>query len=281
VSAASSPAGLLRCPTCRRPLADEGRTWVCPEGHRFPVQEGLPLFAAGADEGVFGDYAEHYDAGHGSPWVVEHLLSRRLEMLKPYLPPEAPILEVGCGTGSFLGQVIGRVGERPGSYYHGVDLSPSMLRQAARRLGRSVILAQADGQRLPFADGTFGLVYCQALLHHIHRRLESNLEEMFRVLLPGGVLWLLDSNPWNPLWWYYIIQPYEGDIKQISTRRLAGVLRSLGADRITCSYHGAMPHRLPAGLLTLFQRLERTWERLPGLNRFSTHYLVTCRKGLR
>ncbi|XIA64115.1 class I SAM-dependent methyltransferase [Bradyrhizobium sp. TZ2] len=42
-------------------------------------------------------------------------------------------------------------------------------------------------ERLPFADGTFDVVFARAVLHHM-RNLDSACREMFRVLRPGGML---------------------------------------------------------------------------------------------
>jgi len=62
------------------------------------------------------------------------------------------ILEVGVGTGKNLPH------HPEGSRSVAVDLSPRMLRRAARkagRLGRDLDLVLADAQRLPFRDGVF------------------------------------------------------------------------------------------------------------------------------
>ncbi|WMT72571.1 methyltransferase domain-containing protein [Bradyrhizobium sp. Ash2021] len=42
-------------------------------------------------------------------------------------------------------------------------------------------------ERLPFADGTFDVVFARAVLHHM-RDLDGACREMFRVLRPGGML---------------------------------------------------------------------------------------------
>lgn len=45
----------------------------------------------------------------------------------------------------------------------------------------------ADVQRLPFADGSFDVVFCRAMLHHVDR-VGDAMGEMQRVLRPGGML---------------------------------------------------------------------------------------------
>jgi SAM-dependent methyltransferase len=48
---------------------------------------------------------------------------------------------------------------------------------------------QADGQTLPFQAATFDLVFSHSVIEHV-RDAEDYLRECFRVLRPGGVLYL-------------------------------------------------------------------------------------------
>ena len=54
-----------------------------------------------------------------------------------------------------------------------------------RSSGCRVMVTRADGERLPFAEGTFDLVFGRATLHHA-RDLEAMCREVHRVLRPGG-----------------------------------------------------------------------------------------------
>jgi ubiquinone/menaquinone biosynthesis C-methylase UbiE len=98
------------------------------------------------------------------------------------------VLEVAVGTGLNLGK-----------YPHdvkltGIDLSEEMLgiaRSRAQELGRSVDLQQGDAHALPFADDAFDTVVCTFGLCAIPN-LEAALDEMARVLRPGGKLILVD-----------------------------------------------------------------------------------------
>jgi ubiquinone/menaquinone biosynthesis C-methylase UbiE len=64
----------------------------------------------------------------------------------------------------------------------GLDISEGMLLRAKCRLGKIV---HGDSQRLPFRDGTFDVVLCRALLHHLPDP-RQGIAEMARVLKPGG-----------------------------------------------------------------------------------------------
>lgn len=61
------------------------------------------------------------------------------------------------------------------------------IRQLAREAGLSITVTQEVGERLPFADGVFDLVYVRQVLHHA-RDLRLLCRQLFRVLRPGGQL---------------------------------------------------------------------------------------------
>ncbi|MBS2038331.1 methyltransferase domain-containing protein [bacterium] len=77
---------------------------------------------------VYRDWAEHYDQElvHGLGWDKP---ARVCQVLLPYLPPEASILDVGAGTG-LVGQFLHEQGLRKLS---ALDFSPEMLEQAKKR----------------------------------------------------------------------------------------------------------------------------------------------------
>jgi len=103
------------------------------------------------------------------------------------------VLDLACGLGR-----VSRVLAARGAKVVGVDNALAMLLAARQNLGRhraKASLVQGASNVLPFADGAFRAVVCFGLLEHLPRALqETTLAEAFRVLAPGGALFLVVNN---------------------------------------------------------------------------------------
>jgi ubiquinone/menaquinone biosynthesis C-methylase UbiE len=191
----------LRCPDCRAPLTATGATLTCTScAAAYPVIDGIPQLVGSrsqlnlAEVATQDHVADHYDGVryHRTSSVRYH--EDTMEQLVELAPPHGVILDDGCGTGAFL-EFARRRGTQVDRYV-GIDVSRGMLGHAAKRLqvdGIDHLLAQADACRLPFADDTFDVVYARALLHHLPEPAQG-IQEIRRVLKPGGVAVVLDPN---------------------------------------------------------------------------------------
>jgi SAM-dependent methyltransferase len=105
------------------------------------------------------------------------------------LPPQASVLEIGCGVGSFW--ITNRDGIPPGWRVTLTDSSPGMVSEAERRLSAQrpgFTFAKVAAENLPFPDATFDAVFAHFMLYHVDDRSRA-IREMARVLRPGGQLY--------------------------------------------------------------------------------------------
>jgi malonyl-CoA O-methyltransferase len=90
------------------------------------------------------------------------------------------LLDVGCGTGR-------RLRDTNAALAVGVDSSLDMLRLAPHKQR----LAAADVRALPFAAGSFGVVWCRLVIGHVCE-LEAAYSELSRVCRTGGTVIVSD-----------------------------------------------------------------------------------------
>jgi SAM-dependent methyltransferase len=105
------------------------------------------------------------------------------------MTPGQRLLDIGCGRGALIQVFSSKVAFIKPPV--GIDLSGEMLRLANRDLDKPshpVVLMQASGLALPFADASFDVVVSSYVLKHLSDRdLLRFFEELQRVLAPAGV----------------------------------------------------------------------------------------------
>lgn len=114
--------------------------------------------------------------------------------------PGERILDVGCGPGFYVAEILEEVG--PDGSVVGLDPSPDMLAVAAERAkGHSnVELREGDATSLPFEDDDFDGAISVQVLEYVEDATRA-LAEIHRVLRPGGrvVVWDVD---WGTVSWH-------------------------------------------------------------------------------
>jgi len=107
-------------------------------------------------------------------------------------------LDVGCGSGAMVLELCKR-----GCEAVGADLSSSMVRNVrhvfAAFSASKPILTVADLEHLPFADHCFTVIVCAGVIEYLERDVTA-LEEIARVLKPGGVAFITVTNALAPFW---------------------------------------------------------------------------------
>jgi len=115
------------------------------------------------------------------------------------------LLEVGCGMGTDLLQFA-----RGGAQVTGIDLTPRSLeisRQHLSLYGERGDFANADCERLPFADESFDVVYSNGVLHHTPDTAGA-VREIHRVLRPGGLARVMLYHRGSWAYWSQVILRY-------------------------------------------------------------------------
>jgi len=137
------------------------------------------------------------DRYHGAARLLVRRLHRGVaaEVAESGLPAGGNVLDIGCGPGLFLREIAER---RPDLRLTGIDLSPSMIEVARRVLAESVAktsvrLDNGDAGAMPYADASFDLIVSTISMHHWQEP-ERVVAEAFRVLGPGGGLWVYDAS---------------------------------------------------------------------------------------
>jgi ubiquinone/menaquinone biosynthesis C-methylase UbiE len=143
------------------------------------LQRGVPLNSRHVAS--FDSAAQSFERHRQFPAGIGHAI-RSSVLAMPAASRPARILDLGAGTGR-----IGRAFVEFGDAYIGIDLSISMMREFTARSDAKPALVQAEGQRLPFADGAFDLVLLMQVLSGVSdwRKL---LAEARRVLKRGGAV---------------------------------------------------------------------------------------------
>lgn len=116
------------------------------------------------------------------------------------------LLDAGCGTGWFSKGAADR-----GANVTSMDLGEGLLSQVAKKCKSERVVGSI--LEMPFDDNTFDYVVSSEVIEHIPEPMKG-VEEIFRVLKPGGTMVL--TTP-NQFWYWSVVvanrfklRPYQG-----------------------------------------------------------------------
>ena len=152
--------------------------------------------------------ADQSDASDRRRYFEE--IERRRYAQEPHIVPEGAfttfagkrVLEIGCGVGTDGAQFA-----RGGALYTGINIDAGSVALARERFELERLpgtIRQMNAERLEFPDGTFDHVYSFGVIHHSPNT-ERIVQEMFRVLKPGGTVTVMVYNKSSVNYWFEIM----------------------------------------------------------------------------
>ncbi|MCC5639852.1 class I SAM-dependent methyltransferase [Nostoc sp. CHAB 5844] len=122
---------------------------------------------------------------------------RQLALQGLTITSDTQVLDLCCGSGQST-QFLVKISQN----VTGLDASPLSLQRAKRNVPEASYV-EAFAEKMPFAENSFDVVHTSAALHEMQpEQLRQIIQEVYRVLKPGGVFTLVDFHaPNNPIFW--------------------------------------------------------------------------------
>jgi ubiquinone/menaquinone biosynthesis C-methylase UbiE len=177
---------------------------------------------------------------------------------------KAVVLDLGCGRGDNSIELALRY-----SKVIGVDLEGNF--EVPKSI-KNLKLIKANAEKLPFKRNTFDIIFAKDTLHHIHN-LGLTLSEVKRVLKPGGRLIVVESNRYNPIFYFHMTRMEKHN--HFSAGYLKLLLEEHGFTIKKFNHVDSRVYPIPnMAIHNLFHFLETLVENLPLVNQFSSYNVV-------
>lgn len=189
-----------------------------------------PPTRSGSGSGYRFGYSKATTASHSSRTIHSDA-----SFVMPHMKPYFKVLDVGCGPGTITIGFASLVDPCQGGSVTGVDVGEPVL-QSARQVADSESQGQPSWkdmltfqqanvlEGLPFADGTFDVVFTSQTLSHLAPVPDAPvaaLKEMRRVLKEGGFLAARDAASLT-------YQPYRVELQRCLVDRMYKVINGTG-----------------------------------------------------
>ncbi|MEH1951840.1 MAG: class I SAM-dependent methyltransferase [Nostoc sp.] len=122
---------------------------------------------------------------------------RQLALQGLTIHSDSQVLDLCCGSGQTTEFLV-----KTSQNVTGLDASPKSLQRARLNVPEASYV-EAFAEEMPFADNLFDVVHTSVALHEMQpQQLRKIINEVYRVLKPGGVFTLVDFHaPTNPIFW--------------------------------------------------------------------------------
>jgi SAM-dependent methyltransferase len=163
-------------------------------------------------------------------------------------------LDVGCGVGAFHPYVRDLFAR-----FCGVDISAKSIDQAqAKRTDAEY--AAYDGASLPYPADTFDFVSTICVMHHVPpAQWPSFMAELRRVTRKGGMIAVIEHNPFNPLTRFAVNRcEFDRDAVLLRASKTESLMKQAGLSRAESDYFLFFPFKAEIAV-----RTERAIRKLP------------------
>ena len=173
-------------------------------------------------------------------------------------------LDVGCGIGlfhPFIRDAFSRLAA--------VDMSAASIAQA-RQDNPGIDYRAYHNAVLPYQDGEFDLAYAMCVMHHVPpAEWPSFMGQMRRVVRPGGLVCVIEHNPFNPLTQLSVKRcAFDRDAVLLRAGRTERLMTDAGMQAVASRYFLLLPSAAAPA-----RRIERGLARWP----LGAQYMTTGR----
>ena len=191
----------------------------------------------------------------------EYFSEFKVKWLREYYGRKQPgaILDLGAGDGTclaFFSQYF------PQARLTGIDVSEKSIEEAAAKKIPNTEVKAYDGAQIPYGDEKFDLILIATVLHHIRFDLHPGLmKEVLRVLKPGGKLFIVEHNPYNPVTMHMVNTcPFDVDAVLLKPGYTKKLLKQSGFKSAVNHFTLFFPR---GGVFKVFHPLEKFLEFIP------------------
>lgn len=163
---------------------------------------------------------------------------RQLALQNVPIQPDTKVLDLCCGSGQTTQFLVKRSHQ-----VIGLDASPRSLRRAQQNVPEAQYM-EGWAEEMPLEDGQFEVVHTSVALHEMKPdQLQQIVQEVYRVLQPGGYFVLIDLHrPTNPLLWpglaaFLWLFETETAWKLVLKTNLPELLRQIGFEQTEPKLH--------------------------------------------
>ena len=195
-------------------------------------------------------------SGESSLYFAELKVQKLVAWLPEIRNKDISVLDFGCGDG-VMTNIISRYCKKAGVF--GVDPSAKSIHEAQQAFSHISFSTNSDtSTKLAFNDNTFDFITAAGAFHHIPFRLHQGyMQELQRILKPGGRLVVFELNPLNPMTVYtFKHNPIDDNAKMLTPWYASKLANTYG--KTTIKFYCFFPHAL-----RIFRPLESYMTKLP------------------